>query len=271
MSEKENTHIVLTPQGLIISPNLSPIIRFLQEIEQEVGALLNLEKNYEQIRLRVLDTWKFIQFLSNKLKENAIDFKYTLSDHPDNLAKFLNPVRPIRFEMIGLFAYIETLNCFNVVYKESLDPDADQIIITKAKGNLSNFLNTYCLSKNNQWVKDNPQRAKKINAAQVKKLRNTLTHFFSLGKTGLNIAHSGLDEKSRKLEKLVGNNVVFLSPDDLYEITKSAAQLMIREWSNDCQQSIANSDDVFERRIKLIRTLVINSGAVIVRGIELDI
>jgi hypothetical protein len=119
----ESTHFIFDNEKVLISPNLHPIIVFLQEIEKETENLLNLDKKFESIRKQYLETIKFVGFLADKLKENSIDFSYNFSEHPETIAEKLTLERPVRSEMIILFAHLEVLICLNTAYDNKTSDD----------------------------------------------------------------------------------------------------------------------------------------------------
>jgi len=46
--------------------------------------------------------------------------------------------------------------------------------------NVKDFLERFCLNQKNEWCQKNPERLKHITADDLRKLRNSLTHFFSV-------------------------------------------------------------------------------------------
>jgi len=266
----ENTHFIFDGEKVVISPDLQPIVIFLQEIEKEVESFLSYDKKLESIRKQYLETFEFIQFLANKLKENSIDFEYTFSEHPEKIAGKLNLHRPIRSEMIVLFANLETLRCLYIAYNhKTSDKDAVRKLAMNSE-NIKLFLEEFCLNSDNEWVKKNQERASKITADDIKKLRNSLTHFFSVDK-GLSVANAMIDEKSRKLESATQYKAKFLSPEDMYEMLKGAALLLIKKWNNDCVTSLNNGTNDFKDRILCVRDIVKNQGVIVVMNDQINI
>jgi hypothetical protein len=183
--------------------------------------------------------------------------------------KKLEIYHPVRSKMIILFANLETLLRLNFAYENRIDDGEEirkQALDPKVWGL---FYNDFCLNENNQWGQKNQERLKHITAYELRYLRNSLTHFFSVDK-GLQIADVFLDEKSRILEKLTSFHAKFISPEDLYEIIKGAAKLMIEKWSRDCQECLKTSSNEFKEKILSVNKLITSSGAVIVKSEQMD-
>ena len=73
----ESTHFIFDDEKIQISPDLHPVVIFLQEIEKETESLLNLDKKIELIRKQYLETIDFVQFLADKLKEHSTTRSFT--------------------------------------------------------------------------------------------------------------------------------------------------------------------------------------------------
>ena len=266
----ESTHFIFDEEKIQISPDLHPIIIFLQEIEKETESLLNLDKKLESIRKQYLETIDFVQFLANKLKENSIDFSYNFSEHPKTIADKLKVERPVRSEMIVLFAQLEVLLCLNTAYDNKTSDDGTIRRLVMNQETIKTFIKDFCLNTENEWGKKNMDRLKRITVDDVRKLRNSLTHFFSVGK-GLAVSHAYLDDKTRRLEKAIHFKAKFISPEDLFEIIKGSAKLMITKWGNDCKKSLIESSSDFKERILSVRDVVTSQGAMVVRNNEINI
>lgn len=266
----ESTHFIFDNEKIQISPDLQPIMIFLQEIETETDSLLNLDKKIESIRKQYLETIDFVKFLVDKLKENSIDFKYNFSEHPQTIAEKLKVERPVRSEMIVLFAYLEVLLCMNAAYDNKTSNDDEIRKLVMNQDVIKSYIRDYCLTSHNDWGKKNSDRLKRITVDEIRKLRNSLTHFFSVGK-GLGISHGYLDDKARRLEKATHFKAKFISPEDLYEILKGSAKLLITKWSEDCKKSLSNGSTEFKERILSVRDIVVNQGAIVVKNNQINI
>ena len=270
MENKTTTHFIFNGEKIIISPDLRPIVDFLQEIEKEIESFLGFNKKLESIRKQHLETLKLVEIFTTKLKENSIDFSFTLSEHPASIADKLRLYRPIRSEMIVLFANLETLFCLNIAYENKTSNEKEIRTLAMKEDNIKSFLKEFCLNKENEWGQKNPERLRHITADDIRKLRNSLTHFFSVCK-GLQIAYPLLDAKSRKLEQITHFKVKFISPEDLYEIIKGAAKLIIKRWNEDCRKSLINNSNEFKERILCVRDIIKKHGAVLVKDGQINI
>lgn len=262
--ENKSTHFVFDEENIVISPDLSPIIQFLQEIEKEVESLLGFSKKLESIGKQYLETLKLAEALVEKLKENSIDFSFTLSEDPVSIVDKLRLHRPIRSEMIVLFAVLETLFCLNLAYKYKT---SDKNKIRKLATNITeveNFLNHYCLSQDNGWIRRNPDRLKDITPIDIRDLRNNLTHFFSVSEK-LGIVHPVLSDKAREIERSINKSFKFISPEDLYGIIKGAFEVMIKKWNRDYQDCLRKNSDEFQKAISCVRDIIEKYGVVIVK------
>ena len=208
--------------------------------------------------------------MSNKLKENNIDFRYTFKEHPEKFADKLNFHIPLRSQVIVLFASLDVLFNLHMAYENETDNDDILRELTMDTNNTKNFLNIFLLNKENQYYKSN-KRLLKIDSTKLRNLRNSLTHFFSIGQGGLSLVPSLLDEKARKLENILKQNkqggVVFISPEDLYGLIKDANVLRMKKWSEDFKN---NSND-FKRKMNFVIDLVKREGAIIVLNKDLNI
>ena len=268
--DNRSTHFIFDGDKVVISPDLYPVVSFLQEIEKEIESFLGFDKKLESIRKQHAETLKLVEVIAQKLKENSIDFNFTLSEHPATIAEKLTINRPIRSEMIVLFANLETLFYLNIAYENKISDEREIIKKAMNQDNVKDFLEKFCLNKENEWCQKNPERLKHIAADDLRKLRNSLTHFFSVAKT-LAVSYAMLDEKSRKLEKATNFKAKFISPEDLYEIIKGSAKLMIKKWSEDCKDSLAKNSNEFKERILVVKTVVDNYGAMIIKNKQINI
>jgi hypothetical protein len=268
--ENKSTHFIFDGEKIVISPDLYPIVNFLQGVEREVEEFLGFEKKLESIIKQHLETLKLVLVLTQKLKENLIDFNFSLSEHPASIADKLRSHRPIRSEMIVLFAYLETLIRLNFAYDNKIDDGEKIRKLTLNQSVWESFYNNFCLSENNPWGQQNPGRLRHINAQDLRYLRNSLTHFFSVDK-GLSISYTILDAKSRKIEQESNFKVKFISPEDLYEIIKGSALLMIKKWNDDCRKSLESNSIEFKERIMAVNSLIEKSGPVIIKNKHINI
>ena len=268
--ENTSTHFIFDGSKIVISPDLSLIVDFLQEIEKEIDSFLGFDKKLESIRKQYQETAELTRVLAKKLKDNLNDFKFTLSEHPDTIVDKFKINQPVRSKFIILFAYLETLRCLSIAYENKIFNEKEIRKLAMKNKKIKSFLQGYCLNEKNDWVKKNKKRSDRITADNLQKLRNALTHFFSVSKD-VSIADSILDNKSRKLEKVTNFKVNFLSPEDLYEIIKGSAKLIIIKWSKDCQQCSRMDSNEFKEKILSVNKLIKNTGSIVVKKEQINI
>lgn len=268
--KNKSTHIIFDGTKILISSDLRHIFDFLKEIEKEIESFLKFDQRLEAIRKQHLETLKLVQVLAGKLKENSIDFNFSLSEHPATIVDKLKMDHLVRSKFITLFANLETLFCLNIAYENKISNK--KAIINKALDpkTIKSFLEKFCLNKENEWGRKNPIRLKNITADNLRKLRNSLTHFFSVDED-LQIADAMLDIKSRKLEKATDFKVKFISPEDLYEIVKGAGILILKRWNEDYIDSKNKKSNEFKERILSVNNIIKNCGAVIVKNNQINI
>jgi len=263
---RNNTCFIFDEKKIIISPDLKQIFYFLEDIDKEIKTLLALENRIESIRKQYIETFKLIEVMAKKLKENSIDFEFTLSEHPATINDKLYMDQPVRSKFIVLFAYLEVFFCLNIAYENKIWDKKEIIKKTMDSESIESFLNIFCLNEENEWVKKNKKRKAKIRDKDLRDLRNALTHFFSIG-SKLQIV-SRFDKKTEKLEKILGFKAIYISARDLYEIIKGAGILIMKKWSNDC---LNRKNNDFKERILSVEAIVESYGAVIVRGDKINL
>jgi len=268
--ENKSVQFIFDGDKVIISPNLIPIIKFLEEIEKEIETFLKFDKKLETIKKQYTEIVGLIRELGKKIKENSIDFKYTLSEDPSTIVDKLSISRPIRSEIIILFAYLEVLLCLNIAYENKISNQKTIINKTMDKKIITSFYNDFCLNKENEWGQRNPERLKNITADNLRKLRNSLTHFFAVDRD-IFLSYAILDTKSRKLEKITNFKVKFVSPEDLYEIIRGAGILMIKKWDSDYKESLTENSEDFKEKILSALDIVKTYAPVIVKEGEINI
>lgn len=272
MNEKKSTHLLFEGEKIVISSDIMPVFNFLMEIEKEIESLLGFQKKLDEIREQYLDMLKFVQFLGQKLKENNIDFIYNFEKNPTLVAEKFNLHLPIRSQAIVLFASLEVLYLLHIAYEKEVDDDNSlREIAMKDSNFLKLFLNSFLLTDKNSYYKNNKARLSKIDSGKIRGLRNSLTHFFSLSASGVSMAPKILDEKARKFENILKQNkhgnIVFISPEDLYELIRYSYVLRMKKWSDDFQ---SNPDD-FKRKIEFVINVVKKYGAIVVQNKDLII
>ena len=241
------------------------------EIEKEVQGILDFNKKLESIRENYLEMSEFVLFLSDIIKKNNLDFKYSFKERPENIAEKLEFNFPIRSQMIVLFASLEVLFVLHLAYENQTNEKESLIKLAMDSNNTKSFLNNFLLTEENKFYMDNKARLAKIDSTQLRDLRNSLTHFFSVGHGGLSLSPELLGQRSRKFENILKQNkkgnIVFISEDDLLQLIKYANLLRFKKWSDDFQ----NDPEDFKQKIQFVIDLVKKEGAVIIRNNDLNI
>ncbi len=234
-----------------IHPEFGIIFDFLIKIEAEIEELFGYKKRLESIKKQCSELLDLIIKMSP-----ADDFKFILSEHPETLADKLHFIRPVRSEFIVLFAHLETLRCLHTAYQKNTSNKKE--LRDASDGAIDDFIKEFCLCKDNQWVLDNPKRAGKISAENLRILRNSLTHFFSVNKIGLVPSY---DEEAEQISNKINNKVQLLSPEDFKKILHHAARLLLKKWSDDCRKSLGGENNNFVEKMRCVRDVVSQSGA----------
>ncbi len=261
----ENTHIIFDGTKIIVSPNLYSIFDFLQKIEAEVNELFTLDKKLQSIRSSILDIMGLMEVMAKIISEAGLDFKYELKENPEVLAEKLELYQLTRIEMITVFCCIETIICLYIAYEYETDDDEEiRKMLMDFDGCVRNIILKLFLSRENKFFSKNSKKFEKVTAKKLRKLRNKLVHFFSV--SGLSLVPESLSEKARRLEK-IQPNIKFISSQDLYELYKSAAVLILETWSRECNEM----PDIFERKIKYVAKVVKESGAILVKSESINV
>lgn len=262
MNDNTNTHVLFDGEKVIISPDLEQIFLFIGNIDREISSVLGFQKRLEGIRDQYLETINLVAHLVKILKEAKMDFNFILSEKPDTFVEKLKFHIPLRSQMIILFANLETLRVLWTAYELGID-DEDKLR-DASENAVKPFISKFCLSKENEWVVSNPSRAGKIGATTLIKLRNSLTHFFSVSNLGVVPIYT---EKAKILANKTNGKAQFISSMDLYEIIKGAAILMFKEWTNDCLKDSIK----FKRKIYFVNSLVHKYAPIVVPDSDIHV
>ncbi|MEI6553198.1 MAG: hypothetical protein WCO09_01395 [bacterium] len=262
--QQNNTHLLFDGENIVSSPDIQPVFTFLVEIEREIESILGFNNKLDSLRENYLEMISFVEHLSEKLIKNNIDFKYDTKEPIEKIAERFNFHLPLRSQAIVLFVSLEVLfNLYTAYNNETSDQDKLREL-TMNTDKAKKFLNEFVLNDNNPYYKNNKTRLAKIDSNELKDLRNSLTHFFSLGHSGLCLAPSIMDKESRKVENILKQNkkgnVVFISETDLFNLVKEANTMMLKKWSED----FINNSEEFKRKMRFVIDLVKKEGAVIV-------
>jgi hypothetical protein len=270
--QQNNTHLLFDGEKIIISSDIVPVFNFLSEIEKEVNSFLDFQKKLDAIREQHMETLELVSFLIKKLEVNNIKFnEYKLKENPGSIAEKFNFDLPIRSQVIVLFASLEVLYYLDIAYNEEFEDEDKMREFAMNDKNVKKFINSLILNDENKYYKKNKKRLCKMNSKSLRNLRNSLTHFFSLPPGGPSLAPSNVKERVLKLENILKRNklgnVIFISPDDLYELFKTAHILRLERWND----NFYNDRDGFKRKFKFVINLVEKYGAVSIQDKHLNI
>lgn len=260
---QQNTQIYFDGQRINISSDLMPIFYFLKEIENEIESVINIGNKLEHIKNGYRDALDLILVMADKLKEANIDYEMHLQNHPNSIVSEFEFIVPTRVQFIALFASLEVLLFLHLAYmKETVD---EKELKKFAQNSASGFYDTFLLSAENKYFKNNQEVFKEISGVKLRTLRNKLTHFYSLGGDGLSLARSR--QEAIELEANIPtsvkelHNIIFITTTELFQLIRAAHLLKIKQWSDDCI-----SDGItFKHKITFVRELVGTEGAIILK------
>lgn len=260
MKKIESTHIIFDNKKIFISTDLVDTFLFLTEITKEIEILIWYYDKVEQIRGKFKSIINDFSEIAKILQDNNIDFKYTLTKDDMTIVDDLNEIKNSqipRSQIICLFVLMETIFCLVTVYNYELSDERE--IMEKGNDNIKKLINKYILTKKNTFYNKNISRFKIITADQIKLLRNTLTHFYSVS-GWIGIIPKWAHEQAMKIEEDLRKkkeNYIFFSPEDFYELLKSAMVLILLDRN---EQSTRTPDD-FKRKMDYVMQLVNNKAA----------
>jgi hypothetical protein len=255
-----NTHIVFDGKKILISENLAPIFNFLVHIENEIRGLLGVRHQLESARKGLSGTLKMIKYLMEKYPEEQDGLKIDVffEENPIGIADKLNFVQITRSEMIVLFANLETIMALNAIYELNTIDETSIIRKLMDKKYTKKFIRDYLLNIKNPFYRDNQDYLKFIQNSDIRDLRNSLAHFFSV--KGITLTDEVNEDLGRKMEHKLNNKIKCLSPREMYELMQGAYTLMIIKWDKDFKE---NPKD-FAERIDKVKQVVERDGAILV-------
>ncbi len=244
---EKHTNIRIDGKSIVISPDLTGIFNFIMNIDEEVKNFLSFCDKLKDIGEQYLELMDFAKRQAEMLNKHSIKCDFQFKEDPSSIANKLTLIPPLRSQMIVLFAYLETLRVLWTAY--DIGTDDEQQLRNASDDAIDSFIETFCLSKENSWYKNNSKRGGKIGKKDLRYLRNSLTHSFSLSKSNLALVGS-FDEKADDLRKKTNNIFQAISPMDLYEICVSAFLLILEKWNDDCRS------DEFQKKIEHVKKLI---------------
>lgn len=245
---------------LFIHPDFVSIFQFLMNMEAEIETILGYQKRL----LAIKDFVRTLLGVASHMKPNDDFDKHNLS-FPEPMEDFLKRLecpRPVHCEFIILFSRLETLRCLWTAYdKKTNDP---KVLRDASDEAIDDFIKKFCLCKKNEWYSKNSKRSGKLSVQNLRTLRNSLVHFFSVGKIGLVPFY---DDEYKDLMDKTNNKVQILSPDDFDQMLRSAARLLLIYWDDGAKKSEKNGDDDFYERMVCVKNLVEKNGSKIIRKV----
>lgn len=260
---RNKTHFVFIEGKVFTSENLVDMLPFLMGVEKEVNTILSFGDKLNDIRSLYISLLDSIREL---VEDSSKSYKLkNFLEINDKYVQALSFDKPVRSEMIVLFAHLEVQFCLWVSYKYGLSNKEDiKNKVSRDDEELKNFIKDFCLSKDNKWVVDNKKRAGRISHKQLRGLRNSLTHFFSVDKS-LAITFDSNHPDNEELEKKLGHKTKFISPKDLFEIIRGVGKIMMSRWSDDSLKSLENRDTSFEKKIFCVKNLIKEQGSIFIK------
>lgn len=237
-----------------IHPEFGIVFRFLIEIESEIEELMGYKERLISIKKQCSELLK----LMGKLTVPE-DLYFEMSENPSALSEKFRYIQPVRSELIILFAHLETLRCLWTAYK--LQTSDRNVLKNASDGALKEFINEFCLSKENEWIMNNPKRAAHLSGKNLVRLRNSLTHFFSVDKIGVVPLY---DDKTQEIVEQMKNKVQLISSQDFSEILRSTGRMILMRWAKDCESSLSGDNNNFLEKMGCVKDVVEKNGAVFV-------
>ncbi len=239
-----------------ISKELRRVFTFLMDVEKETKAVLTVEEQGKQFFEYYKDLLNCASQMAHLLKTNNIKYDYHFIKDPEFLVKVPIIKISILSQLIIIFAALEVAYFFYLAY--TLEISDNNLLRKEAMNdkNLKKFLNSFILNEGNQFYKDNKEKFKHITSTELRVLRNSLTHFFSIGSDKFIIVEDSQSEKVKNFETLLKkkgmSNTCAFSPNDLTKLLESAHIKMFKIWDSDNKSNPEN----FRRKIAFVEELV---------------
>ena len=193
--------------------------------------------------------FNFLIKIDSEIKTH-IDLEYIRAHHK-------NIDVSVRSLMLCLFAYMETIFFFKIIYDEDRDLSYEELR-RFSEWKMTDLIKKYLLSKkNNKYYALNYDEFNKIKQTDLMDLRHYLTHFYS---TTDNFWLYIWRYSQKELDDVRKENPDFsmLSPYNLYYLINCAANNLILEWDSECKK-----DEIsFNRKMKRVLKIAKNYAAV---------
>ena len=166
---------------------------------------------------------------------------------------------------------MEVIFCIQNIFQFNLYDNNS--IIKSAKNNLLQYINLYILNKNNEYYLNEIDRFKGIWKIDIQKLRNSLTHFYSLwwDKIWLLSDQYNIDEiidlENKVRKQIKGGVYLLLRPIDLFELIKKANIIIFEQWN----LSHLDDIDIFYIKIQNVINIVTNNAPILIKSKNLKL
>lgn len=232
MNKGEPTHVYIKWNSLVISPNISSIFDFLIKIDSEILSVLEFNKKLDVIKIDISEILKLTSHLSKIIQDNNLDLNYEIDNNILKIWEKFNFLIPTRAEFIILFSYLEVLFSVYISFEKEID---DKELIRKEVMNSEEtrkFISKFILNINNDYFNKNSKKLWWITSVQLRDLRNSLTHFYSLWDSLIVLVNDNSNTENKKITndfKSVGlKNIYPLSSFDLYKLLSWVFWILIQ-------------------------------------------
>lgn len=270
MQKYEYKLFKLSDGKIILSSDLMVIINFLYEITKEMELLVNLEKRMSSVYNGFNTLLKVCSSQAKLLKKNNVNYiiEEPMQEIKPSLKKLQNYSEPTRAIMVALFTKIEVMFCLYIAYEFETDKTDKVIrIATKNNNEILKFFKKFFLTNNNNYYRKNSEKFSKISAKKFRLLRNSLVHFFSTINSIIIYQSSNINGSIKANSKFKAkgyNEIVFISPSDLFELIKDSFNLLFEKWETDSKEN----PEVFTKKITYVKSIVIEKSSISVRDTE---
>lgn len=258
MQEKEPNHVVFDGEKIVISPNLVDTFMFLMEISKEIETQLGFEEKILKIREKCKDILDELSQMAKFLVDQKIDYKYHITKDTLTVVEDFSTQPFPRSQMICLFAYMETIFCLVTIYNREITDEWEIIKFTNS--DIRSLITTLILSDENEYYKINKDRLWKIDADKFKRLRNRLAHFYSVSEH----IQIGINDQAREIENYLHETghteIISMSPQELYELLKSAVKLILIKRTKDSIEQ----PEIFAKKIWYVKWEVALNASVVI-------
>lgn len=253
------THILFDEinWNIVLSPNLIPIFEFLMNIEKDIEFLLKQEERIGIIKEELNKLLSYTWDIAKRAEDGGINLPFPKDINFDLLINQFEYRKPaIVWEMLSLFAFLETIYCLYIAYNLELSSKEEILEYTLNTKEKEKFIARFLLSTENWYFKKNSKFLWKITPKRIRNFRNSLVHFYSVSEW-IGIVHKNNAKNARKIEeKLKWSHTVFISSLDLQSLLIEAAKLLLRNWSND----YLTDSKLFRKKIHFVSKIIEENG-----------